>query len=102
MAFEAIKSLLEGMPEYLEVPVAEKGLLDSATEVLRGLGYNMEEAIAIFLRRIVQTSHTVVDRQDAEKHISEIADRALEDMVRQPPLTKRDISDSKENPEQVY
>ena len=62
MAFEAIKSLLEGMPEYLEVPVAEKGLLDSATEVLRDIGYNMEEAIAIFLRRIVQTSHTVADK----------------------------------------
>ena len=81
MAFEAIKSLLEGMPEYLEVPVAEKGLLDSATEVLWDLGYNMEEAIAIFLRRIIQASYTAADRQDAEKHISEIADRALEDMV---------------------
>ena len=83
MAFEAIKSLLKGMPEYLEVPVAEKGLLDSATEVLRGLGYNMEEAIAIFLRRIIQTSYTAADRQDAEKHISEIADRAIDDMAAQ-------------------
>ena len=81
MAFEAIKSLLEGMPEYLEVPVAEKGLLDSATEVLRDIGYNMEEAIAIFLRRIVQTSHTVADKQAAEEHINEIADRVLEGMV---------------------
>ena len=83
MAFEAIKSLMEGMPEYLEVPVAEKGLLDSATEVLWDLGYNMEEAIAIFLRHIIQTSYTAADRQDAEKHISEIADRAIDDMAAQ-------------------
>lgn len=81
MAFEAIKRLVEGVPKYLEVPVAEEGLLDSATEILRGLGYNMEEAIAIFLRRIIQTSYTAADKQDAEKHISEIADRALEYMV---------------------
>ncbi len=80
MAFEALKRMLEGVPEYLEVPVEEEGLLDSATEVLRGLGYNMEEAIAIFLRRIIQTSYTAADKQDAEKHIGEITDRALDDM----------------------
>ena len=68
MAFDAIKKLAEGAPEYLEVPV-ENGLLDRATTVLRHLGYDMEEAIAVFLRCIIQTPYKAADKPAAEEHI---------------------------------
>ena len=53
MAFDAIKKMAEGVPDYLEVPVTEDGLLEKATAAIHALGYDMEEAISIFLRRIV-------------------------------------------------
>ena len=56
MAFDAIKKLAEGVPDYLEVPV-EAGLLDKATAIINGLGYDMEDVISIFLRRTIQTPH---------------------------------------------
>mgnify|MGYP004519299265 CR=1 FL=1 len=90
MAFDAIKKLAEGVPEYLEIPV-EEGMLDRTTAVLRGLGYDMEEAISIFLRRIIQTPYEP-DKLKAEEHISRIADTSLDDMVTQPLLVpKRDV-----------
>lgn len=91
MAFEAIKKLAEGAPEYLEVPV-EEGLPDSAAAILRSLGYDMEEAIAIFLRRIIQTPLEPADKETTKLRISEIADKTLDDMATQPLLLpKRDI-----------
>lgn len=90
MAFDAIKKLAEGTPEYLEIPVDE-GMLDRATAVLQGLGYDMEEAISIFLRRIIQTPYEP-DKLKAEEHIRRIADTSLDDMVTQPLLIpKRDV-----------
>lgn len=90
MAFDAIKKLAEGAPEYLEVPVEDR-LLDNAAAVLRSLGYDMEEAISIFLRRIIQTPYEP-DKLKAEEHISRIADTALDDMATQPLLVpKRDV-----------
>ena len=53
MAFDAIKKLAEGVPDYLEVPV-EAGLLDKATAIINGLGYDMEDAISIFQQRTIQ------------------------------------------------
>ena len=91
MAFDAIKRLAEGAPEYLEVP-GEDGLLDRATAVLRGLGYDIEEAIAVFLRRIIQTPYEAGDKQATEEHISDIADTTMDDMFTQPLLVpKRDV-----------
>lgn len=52
MAFEAMKKLADGVPDYLEVSV-EEGLLDKATAVIRDLGYDMEGNISIFLRHII-------------------------------------------------
>lgn len=34
MAFDAMKKIAEGTPDYLEVPVAEDGLLEKATAVI--------------------------------------------------------------------
>ena len=65
MAFDAIKKLAEGVPDYLEVPV-EAGLLDKATAIINGLGYDMEDVISIFLRRTIQTPHQGIDKSRAE------------------------------------
>ena len=46
MTFEAIKKLAEGVPDYLEVPV-ETGLLDKATAIINGLGYDKEAICAL-------------------------------------------------------
>ena len=46
MAFDAIKKMAEGVPDYLEVPVTEDGLLEKATAAIHALGYDMEEAIS--------------------------------------------------------
>lgn len=88
MTFEAMKKQADGVPDYLEVPV-EEDLLDKATAVIRGLGYDMEDAISIFLRCIIQTSHQNVDKERAEEHVREIADTTLDDMVTQPLLIPR-------------
>lgn len=88
MAFEEMKKLAAGVPDYLEVPV-EDGLLDKATAAIHSLGYDMEEAVSIFLRRIIQTSHHNVDKKRAAEHIQEIADTTLDDMATQPLLIPR-------------
>ena len=88
LAFEAIKKLAEGVSEYLEIPM-EKGLLDSAAAVFRSFRYDMEEAISVFLRRIIQTSFEAADRKAVEQRISDIADETLDDMATQPLLLPR-------------
>lgn len=89
--FEAIKKLAEGVPDYLEVPVGAE-LLDNASSVIRNLGYNMEDAISVFLRRIIQTPHQSIDKARAKEFIRGIADTTLEDMATQPLLIpRRDI-----------
>ena len=88
MAFEAIKKLAEGVPEYLEIPM-EKGLLDSAEAAFRSFGYDMEEAISVFLRRIIQTPFETADDEAAEQRISDMADETLDDMATQPLLLPR-------------
>lgn len=86
MVFEAMKKMAEGVPDYLEVPIADEGLLDKATAVIHALGYDMEEAIAIFLRRIIQVPHDAVDPSRTEEYISRIADATMDDMTTQPLL----------------
>ena len=88
MAFDAIKKLAEGVPDYLEVPV-EAGLLDKATAIINGLGYDMEDVISIFLRRTIQTPHQGIDKARAEELIRGIANATLEDMATQPLLIPR-------------
>lgn len=88
MAFDAIKKLAEGVPDYLEVPV-EAGLLDKATAIINGLGYDMEDAISIFLQRTIQTPHQSIDKARAEELIRGIANATLEDMATQPLLIPR-------------
>ena len=88
MAFDAMKKLADGVPDYLEVPV-EDGLLDQASTVIRNMGYDMEDAISIFLRRIVQTPYQKADTKRAEEHIREIADTTIDDMATQPLLLPR-------------
>ena len=91
MAFDAMKKIAEGTPDYLEVPVAEDGLLEKATAVIHTLGYDMEEAIAIFLRRIVQIA-PAADPTRAEEYVRRTADTALDDMITQPLLKpERDV-----------
>ena len=91
MEFEAIKKLAEGVPDYLEVPVGAE-LLDNASSVIRNLGYNMEDAISVFLRRTIQAPHQSIDKARAEEFIRGIADTTLEDMAAQPLLIpRRDI-----------
>ena len=80
MAFEAIKKLAEGVPDYLEVPV-EAELLDKASAIINGLGYDMEDAISIFLQRTIQTPHDDIDKARVEDFIRGIADATLEDMA---------------------
>ena len=84
--------MADGVPDYLEVPVTEDGLLEKATAAIHALGYDMEEAISIFLRRIVQTVPSAADLEQAEEGICKIADTALDDMVTQPLLIpQRDV-----------
>lgn len=52
MAFDAIKKLAEGVPDYLEVPV-EAGLLDKATAIINGLGYEEPDTIAMAMALLV-------------------------------------------------
>ena len=85
MAFEAIKKLAEGVPDYLEVPV-EAELLDKASAIINGLGYDMEDAISIFLQRTIQMPHDDIDKARVEDFIRGIADATLEDMATQPLL----------------
>ena len=67
-------------------------MLEKATAVIHALGYDIEEAIAIFLRRIVQADTTSVDPAQAEEFIRKTADTTLDDMVTQPLLMpKRDV-----------
>ena len=68
MAFDAIKKMAEGVPDYLEVPITEDGLLEKATAAIHALGYDMEEAISIFLRRIVQ-SEAAANPAQAEEYV---------------------------------
>lgn len=92
MAFDAIKKMAEGVPDYLEVPITEDGLLEKATAAIHALGYDMEEAIAIFLRRIVQTAPSAADPAQAEEYVRRTADTTLDDMATQPLLMpKRDV-----------
>ena len=92
MAFDGFKKMADGVPDYLEVPVTEDGLLEKATAAIHALGYDMEEAISIFLCRIVQTVPSAADLAQAEEFICKIADTALDDMVTQPLLIpKRDV-----------
>ena len=92
MAFDGFKKMADGVPDYLEIPVSEDGLLEKATAVIHALGYDIEEAIAIFLRRIVQADTTSVDPAQAEEFIRKTADTTLDDMVTQPLLMpKRDV-----------
>lgn len=92
MAFDGFKKMADGVPDYLEIPVSEDGLLEKATAVIHALGYDIEEAIAIFLRRIVQADTTSVDPTQAEEFIRKTADTTLDDMVTQPLLMpKRDV-----------
>ena len=88
MAFDAIKKMAEGVPDYLEVPVTEDGLLEKATAAIHALGYDMEEAISIFLRRIVQ-SEAAANPAQAEEYVRRTADTTLDDMVTQPLLVPR-------------
>ena len=88
MAFDAIKKMAEGVPDYLEVPVTEDGLLEKAAAAIHALGYDMEEAISIFLRRIVQTE-SAADPAQAEEYVRRTADTTLDDMVTQPLLVPR-------------
>ena len=88
MAFDEIRKLAEGVPDYLEVPVTEDGLLEKATSAIHALGYDMEEAVSIFLRRIVQTASTA-DPAQAEEYVRRTADTTLDDMVTQPLLLPR-------------
>lgn len=88
MAFEAINKLAEGVSEYLEVPV-EAELLDKASAVIRNFGYDMEDAISVFLRRTIQTPHQSIDNERGEEYIREIADATLDDMATQPLLVPR-------------
>ena len=91
MAFDALEKMITGTPDYLEVPV-EDGLLDNATAVIRSMGYDMESAISIYLRRIIQTPCAGVDKEKAEEHVRDIADTTLDDMTTQPLLIpRRDI-----------
>ena len=91
MAFDAIKKMAEGVPDYLEVPVTEDGLLEKAAAAIHALGYDMEEAISIFLRRIVQTE-SAADPAQAEEYVRRTADTTLDDMVTQPLLVpQRDV-----------
>lgn len=90
MAFDAIKKMAEGVPDYLEVAVTEDGLLEKATAAILALGYDMEEAIAIFLRRLIQTPHAGITSECAQEHISRIADVSLDDMRTQPLLIPTD------------
>ena len=78
--FEAIKKLAEGVPDYLEVPV-EAELLDKASAIINGLGYDMEDAISIFLQRTIQMPHDDIDKARVEDFIRGIADATLEDMA---------------------
>ena len=82
MAFDAIKKMAEGVSDYLEVPVTEDGLLEKATAAIHALGYDMEEAISIFLRRIVQTE-SAADPAQAEEYVRRTADTTLDDVVNQ-------------------
>lgn len=92
MAFDGFKKMADGVPDYLEVPVTEDGLLEKATAAIHALGYDMEEAISIFLRRIVQTVPSAADLAQAEEFIRKTADTSLDDMVTQPLLMpKRDV-----------
>ena len=94
MAFDGFKKMADGVPDYLEVPVTEDGLLEKATAAIHALGYDMEEAISIFLRRIVQTVPSAADLAQAEEFIRKTADTALDDLVTQPLLIpKRDVFD---------
>ena len=88
MAFDAIKKMAESVPDYLEVPVTEDGLLEKATAAIHALGYDMEEAISIFLRRIVQ-SEAAANPAQAEEYVRRTADTTLDDMVTQPLLVPR-------------
>lgn len=91
MAFDSIKKMAEGVPDYLEVPVTEDGLLEKATAAIHALGYDMEEAISIFLRRIVQTG-SAADPAQAEEYVRRTADITLDDMFTQPLLLpQRDV-----------
>lgn len=88
MAFDAIKKLAKGVPDYLEVPV-EDGLLDSANAALRKLGYDLESAISVFLRLLIQTPTDCTDHKKAEEHIARIAETSLDDLTTQPLLIPR-------------
>ena len=88
MAFDAIKKLAEGVPDYLEVPV-EAELLDKASAIINGLGYDMEDSISILLQRTIQTPHQGIDKARAEELIRGIANATLEDMATQPLLIPR-------------
>lgn len=92
MAFDGFVKMTDGVPEYLEVPITEDGLLEKAAAAIHALGYDMEEAIAIFLRRLVQTNTSVADTAQAEEFIRRTADTTINDMVTQPLLIpKRDV-----------
>ena len=92
MAFDGFKKMADGVPDYLEVPITEGGLLEKATTAIHALGYDMEEAIAIFLRRIVQTAPSAADPPQTEEFIRQTADITLDDMVTQLLLMpKRDV-----------
>ena len=80
--------MAEGVSDYLEVPVTEDGLREKATAAIHALGYDMEEAISIFLRRIVQTE-SAADPAQAEEYVRRTADTTLDDVVTQPLLVPR-------------
>lgn len=88
MAFEAMKEMSDGVPDYLEVPV-EDGLLDKATAIIRSLGYDMEEAISVLLRGLIQSPYENVEPSRAEEFVKRVAQTSLDDMVTQPLLLPR-------------
>ena len=41
MAFDGFKKMADGVPDYLEIPVSEDGLLEKATAVIHAFGLSL-------------------------------------------------------------
>jgi len=88
MEFKWIKKIAENTPDYLDVQV-EDGLLEKAEHIVRGLSMRMEDAVSLFLRRLIQSAPDEVQgksREEAEQLVHRIADLSVADMKTQPLL----------------
>ncbi len=86
--------MADGVPDYLEVPVTEEGLLEKVTAAIHALGYDMEEAIfaavprakikniALMLKAIHAQENKEATRKKAEAVAEELRDMKLKEAAK--------------------